>query len=200
MEVLKRSNSPWASPLHMVKKKSCEWRPCGDYRRLNSATIPDCYPLPHIQDFASQLAGSKIFSKIDLVKAYHRIPVNKSDVQKTAIITPFGLFEYTCMPFGLKNSGQTFQRFIDEVWDGLDFIFEYLDNILNASKTPEEHQTHLKMIFKRLSNAGVLINPDKSIFGVKSVEFLGHMVSLSGIQPLNSKVEAITKFQAPKSV
>ena len=78
MGVLKRSNSPWASPLHMVKKKSEEWRQCGDYRRLNSATVPDSYPLPHIQDFASQLAGAKIFSKIDLVKAYHQIPVNNS--------------------------------------------------------------------------------------------------------------------------
>ena len=108
--VLRPSSSNWSSALHIVDKKNGEIRPCGDYRALNALTKLDRYPVPNIQEFTSQLAGSTIFSRIDLVKAFHQIPVHPDDIPKTAIITPFGLFEYTRMPFGLKNAAQTFQR------------------------------------------------------------------------------------------
>ena len=106
MGIIRRSDSPWSSPLHMVPKNSGGWSPCGDYRRLTDVTTADRYPVPHIQDFASQLAGASMFSKIDLVRGYHQIPVAAEDVSKTAVITPFGLFEFLRTPFGLKNAAQ----------------------------------------------------------------------------------------------
>jgi hypothetical protein len=108
--IIRRSTSPWASPLHMVPKKDGLWRPCGDFRRLNLVTEPDVYPLPNMLDFSDRLAGCNVFSKINLRKGYRQIPVRPEDVQKTAVITPFGLFEFLRMPFGLRNAGAVFRE------------------------------------------------------------------------------------------
>lgn len=92
----------------MTKKKNGQWRPCGDYRRLNAQTIHDQYPVPHIQDFKQTLSGKTMFTVLGLTKAYNQIPVHPDDREKTAIITPFGLFEFNVMTFGLRNAAQTF--------------------------------------------------------------------------------------------
>ncbi|KAL7298877.1 hypothetical protein TKK_0007985 [Trichogramma kaykai] len=127
---IKPSKSPWASPIHMVSKKDGTWRICGDYRRLNSVTKFDSYLIPRLLDFTVMLAGKTVFSTLDLKKAFNQIPLNPDDAPKTAVITPFGLNEYTIMTFGLRNIAQSFQRYIDSVLRDLDFIFVYLDDIL----------------------------------------------------------------------
>lgn len=169
--ICRPSSSQWASPLHLVAKKSQEWRPCGDYRRLNAITIPDRYPIANVEDFTYNLENKKVFTTIDLVRAYHQVPVAEEDVAKTAVITPFGLFEFIYMPFGLRNAAQTFQRYIDIVLRGLDFCFGYLDDILVASNSLEQHKQHLEVLFKRLSEYGIKINPSKCHFAKESTIF-----------------------------
>lgn len=193
------SSSQWASPLHLVKKENGDWRPCGDFRKLNSVTTPDRYPLPHIQDFTYHLAGCTVFSKIDLVKAYFQIPVAEEDKHKTAVTTPFGLFEFNRMPFELRNAAQSFQRFIDTVLRGLKFCHGYIDDLIVASRSEEEHQQHLEEIFKRLKKYGLSINVTKSKFAEDEIEYLGYKVTKDGIRPLEKRVTAVTNFKKPNN-
>ncbi|GFW93368.1 hypothetical protein TNCV_2604861 [Trichonephila clavipes] len=144
----------------MVSKKGTfDWRPVGDYRALNAQTIKDKYPIPCLADFTANLHGSKVFSQVDLVKAYHQIPMNPDDIHKTTICTPFGLFESTRMQFGLCGASAIFQRFIDEVTRNLEGVYAFVDNILIASRDPEEHHKHLKALFSRLHEYGLKLKP-----------------------------------------
>lgn len=198
--IVRRSGSAWASPLHLVRKADNSWRPCGDFRRLNLATTADKYPVPNMNDFGGQIVGCSVFSKLDLKNGYLQIPLHPSAVPKTAIITPFGLFEFIRMPFGLKNAGMSFQRLMDRVLSGLPFVFVYIDDILVASPDRSTHMEHLRAVLQRLQSAGLVLNIDKCVFAQPTVDFLGHRLSAAGSFPLQDKVAAILKHPAPNTV
>ena len=210
--IAKRAKSEWTSPL-VVARKPCVtpckctptvpcggWRVCGDFRRLNTVTVDDKYPVKSISDFNANLAGKKIFSKIDLLKGYHQIPVNEEDVKKTGLITPFGLFVFPFTPFGLKNAGQDFQRMMDELLGDLPFCFVYIDDILVASDTPEQHLEHLKQVFEILKANGLVVNRKKCELGKSSLQFLGYKVDKDGVYPMEHRVEAIKNTTRPTTV
>lgn len=198
--IVRRSSSQWASPLHMVRKENGQWRPCGDFRRLNGVSVPDRYPTPHLMDFTANLDGCCIFSKIDLIKGYHQVPVAEEDIEKTAITTPFGLYEFLRMPFGLRNSAQTFQRLMHMVLRDLDFVFVYIDDILVASTSREQHFEHLRTVFKRLKDAALMVRLEKCSFGVPTLDFLGHRVTEKGCLPRDCKIRAVNDFTQPSSI
>jgi hypothetical protein len=155
--------------------------------------VEDKYPLPNMADLAARLDDCNIFSKLDLRKGYLQVTVATADVPKTAI-TPFGLFEFLCMSFGLQNAVMMLQRLMDSLLGSLPFAFVYLDDILVASSSATEHQRHLSAVFSLLQDNGLVVNADKCMFVLSSMEFLGHYIGPNGIKPLPSPVQAITAF------
>ena len=134
-------NTQWLSALHLVLKSDGSLRPCVDYRALNDRSLLDVYPLPSMKQFSSKLLGSTIFSKVDLYKSYHQIPLNQSSSQKTTLISPYGTYRFRRLAMGLRNSAQSFQKMMNWVLDSLPNVYCYLDDILVHSKNEEEHQS-----------------------------------------------------------
>jgi hypothetical protein len=167
---------------------------------LNAVTVPDKYPLLNLQDLSTHLHGSTIFSKLDLEKGYYQVPMQKDDIPKTAIITPFGLFQFNFMPFGLKNAAQTFQHLMDTLFRSFPFLFIYLDDLLVFSSTRQQHLLHLRQVFEVLACNSLRINPAKCTFAVPEVDCLGHRVTPSGLYPLSSKVQPILSFPPPANL
>jgi hypothetical protein len=197
--IIEPSNSPWASPITMVPKNG-DYRLCGDYRRLNNITIHDSYPLPNIEDILNSLAGATIFSTMDAISGYHQIAMEDKDKEKTAFICHKGLFQFKRMPFGLVNSGATFQRMMDtELEEFSSFVKVYVDDIIVFSKTIKEHENHLRTIFQKLRNIGLKLKESKCRFMLEKIKFLSHEVSKDGIRPTMDKIDVIKKISPPKN-
>ena len=181
----------------MVKKKDRGWRLCGDYRRLNNVTVPNRYPLPHIADFTSRIAGSTIFSRLDLQKVHYQILMASEDIPKTVITTPFGMFEFLCLPFGLRNASNTFQQMMDQILGNLPYCFVYIDDILVFSTNLTSHVQHLQDALELCRVHGLTINLGKCKFAFPETEFLGHCLTSSGLHPLPKRTAAIREFPLP---
>ena len=198
-KVIRPSNSDWSSPMHMVSKPEKKIRIVGDYRVLNSKTRPDKYPIPHIGNFTAQLKNKKFFSKLDLANAYNQIPLREEDIKKTAVITPFGAFEWLFLPFGLRNAPATFQRYVDNIFRGCENIFVYLDDILVYSESEAEHARDLENVFKILDEHNLKVKINKCEFFAHKIEFLGYQVTPEGLMATQDKIEALDKFKPPTS-
>lgn len=197
--ICRPSSSAWASELLLVPKKDGSYRPCGDYRRLNHVTIPDRYPLPYLHDFTANFAGMVVFTKLDLVRTYNQVPIAADDIHKTAVTTPFGLFEFPVMCFGLRNATQLFQRLVNKILAGLDFVFAYVDDVLIASASTEQHVEHVRAVLGRFSEFGIAINPAKCVFAADSLTFLGHIVDSRGLRPNPDNVNTIWLWPQPST-
>ena len=187
----------WASPVHVAKQPNGKLRVCGDFRRLNAVTQIDRYPLPTIRDFNAQLHGCCIFSKIDLKAAYHQVEVAPASQAKVVLHAPFGIYRCLRMPFGLKNAGQLFHRNLHLLLRDFPAAFVYMDDIIIASRHPQEHLQHLEELFRRLWQKRLRIQPSKCSLAQPAVTFLGHVVDSAGIRIPDDRVQAIASFPTP---
>ena len=198
-KLIRRSMSPWAAPVVIVEKKDGTKRFCVDYRKLNSITKSDRFPLPRIDELLESFRTANWFTTIDLASGYWQVEVAEKDKEKTAFITHKGLYEFNVMPFGLKNAPGTFQRLMNYVLQDYigKFVAVYLDDIIIYSKTFESHADHIKLVFNALRKAILKIKLKKCYFFFPNIAFLGHIVGHNGISVDPAKVEKIKNFPKP---
>lgn len=204
--IIRHSQSPWSSPIWIVPKKADasgkkKWRIVVDYRKINEKTINDRYPIPNIEDILDKLGKCNYFSTLDLASGFHQIEMEQNSIEKTAFNVENGHYEYLRMPFGLKNAPATFQRVMDHVLRDLQnkVCLVYMDDIIIFSTSLQEHIANLKLVFKKLRDAKLRIQLDKSEFLRQNVEFLGHIITPDGIKPNPRKIKAIQEFPIPKT-
>ena len=178
------SDSPWSAPVVLVTKKYGGTRFCVDYRRLNTATVMDAYPLPRIDDILDMLAGKQWFSTLDLASGYWQVSMSQEARIKTAFATHSGLFQFKVMPFGLCNAPATFERMMDRVLQGLrrSRCLVYLDYIISFGSTFGDALDNLTLLFERLRAYGLQLKSTKCHLLQSSVPCLGHIVGRRGLE------------------
>ena len=196
LDIIENSDSPWASPVVMVKKKDGSWRFCVDYRKLNDVTRKDSYPLPHIEDTFDALAGSHYFCALDLALGYWQVQMEEDYKAKTAFVTKNGLYQFKVMPFGLCNAPATFERLMELVLKGYLWgrCMVYIDDVVVYGRSFEETLTNLRLVFERIRGAGLKLKPSKCDFFRKEILYLGFLVSGTGVRPDPKKVESVRNW------
>eukprot|EP00731_Ephydatia_muelleri_P014390 Em0008g110a len=199
--IVEPSEGPWSSPIVLAKKKDGTLRFCVDYRKVNTITKRDAYPLPRIDDTLGTLGGSKFFTTMDLASRYWQVEMAPEDRPKTAFSTPEGLYQFRVMPFGLCNAPATFQRLMDRVLGTLKWssCLVYFDDIIVVGSSFGDHLRHITSVLMKLREAGLKLKPTKCKFFQKQVAFLGHIVSACGIATDPAKTEVIAKWPTPQS-
>ena len=200
--VIRPSTSPYASPIVLVRKKDGTSRLTTDYRLLNKQVIPDAFPIPRTEDCLDAVAGSTLFSTMDITAAYHQIPMREEDIPKTAFTTKYGLFEYTTMPFGLSNATATFQRVMELALSGLQWTscLIYLDDVIVFSSSFEQHVARLRSVLSRIRDARLKLKPGKCSFFKEEVAFLGFILSKEGVLPNPDNVAKVQNWPRPTNV
>ena len=199
--VIEPSCSAWASPIVTADKKDGSLRVCVDYREVNDLTVKDSYPLPRIDDSLDALSGAKWFSTLDLRSGYWQVKMDPKDKEKTAFTSPYGLYQFTTMPFGLANAPSTFQRLMDLVLAGLHWeaCLIYLDDVIVFGRTFEEHLERLRSVLERFKEANLQLNPSKCHLFQSQVECLGFIVSANGVATDPEKTKAVRDWPTPRS-
>ena len=200
MGVVEESTSAWSSPMVIVKKKDGTNRICVDYRKLNSWTKFDAYPMPRIDDLLDAIGQSPYLTTIDLMKGYWQVPMNEDDKEKTAFTSQLGLLQFKVMPFGLSGAPATFERLMDHVLRGTEkYASVYLDDIIMYGATWEEHLMNLRQVLQRLDDAGLTIRLKKCQFGTNECTYLGYRIGLGGVRPEALKVKAVQEMSRPQT-
>ncbi len=199
--VIRESCSPYSSPIVIVKKKDGSIRMCVDYRQLNAKTRRDAYPLPRIEESLDALSGACWFSTLDLASGYNQVAVAEKDKQKTAFCTPFGLFEYNRLPYGLSNGPSTFQRLMESIFSDESFqsVLLYLDDVIVFSSTVEQHLERLERVLQRFWHHGLKVKLSKCCFFQKEVRYLGHVISSEGVSTDPEKIQAVAEWARPQT-
>lgn len=194
------SESAWAAPVVLVPKPDNTLRFCVDYRRLNKVTTPDVYPMLRIDELVETIGAANYITTLDLRKGYWQVAMSPADQHKTAIVTKEGLFEFTVLPFGLRNAPSSFQRLIDKMLMGLrDFSLAYLDDIAIFSPNWRDHIRHIATVFQRIKDSGLTVKAAKCQFAMTQVKYLGHVIGGGNIRANWGKVQAITDWPRPSS-
>uniref|UniRef100_A0A3B3BNF8 Gypsy retrotransposon integrase-like protein 1 n=1 Tax=Oryzias melastigma TaxID=30732 RepID=A0A3B3BNF8_ORYME len=200
--IIRESDSPFASPIVVVRKKDGGVRLCIDYRKLNLQTIKDAYALPKLEESFSALSGSKWFSVLDLKSGYYQIEMEEADKEKTAFVCPLGFWEFNRMPQGVTNAPSTFQRLMEKCVGELNLkeVLVFIDDIIVFAPTLEEHETRLMRVLNKLKDYGLKLSLEKCVFFQTSVKYLGHVVSQDGVKTDPDKISTLTSWPVPKTL